>query len=232
MALNKLFIPAFFLLLTTFQANAQKEARELAPFHKITIALAANVYLEPAQRQSLEIEADKELLEHLVTEVKNGELQIKLDKRWQNKRRKSTPTIYISLPELEALKVAGSGTVQTENTFRSKQLELAVSGSGSIRMPLETDELDLKIAGSGDMDLQGQAENARIRISGSGEVNAPSLRVQSCEIRISGSGDCRIRAEEALTARISGSGRVLYSGSPQQLNVQSSGSGTVRKAGE
>lgn len=232
MALNKLFFPAFFFLLTTFQANAQKETRELAPFHKISIALAANVYLEPAQHQSLEIEAEEELMEHLITEVKNGELQIKLEKAWQNKRWKSTPTIYISLPELEALKVAGSASVQTEKTFRSKQLELAVSGSGSIRMPLEADDLDLKVTGSGDMDLQGQAENARIRISGSGEVNASSLRVQSCEIRISGSGDCRIRAEEALTARISGSGRVLYSGTPQQLNVQTSGSGAVVKAGE
>lgn len=228
---NKFFIPAFLLMLTTLLANAQKEARDLDPFHKISIALAANVYLESAQRQSLEIEADKELLQHLITEVKNGELQIKLDKAWQNKRWKSTPTIYISLPELEALKVAGSATVQTENTFRSKQLALAVTGSGSIRMPLEADDLDLKVTGSGDMNLQGQAENTRIRISGSGEVNAPSLRVQSCEIRISGSGDCQIWAEEALTARISGSGRVLYSGSPQQLNVQSSGSGKVVKAG-
>lgn len=226
------FLACCLLLMAAHIAAAQGQARELASFNRINLAIGAQLYLEPGERQSFSIEGEEELLSHLMTEVEDGELEIKMDRAWQNRNLESTPIIRITLPQLEALKVTGSGNVRAQRPFPSAELELAVTGSGDISMPIDTDELALSITGSGNMDLEGQAEDATIKITGSGELNGEELSVQSCDIKISGSGNCRIRAEESIEARISGSGTVYYSGSPEVVNVQSHGSGSVVKAGK
>ncbi len=228
----KYFVLVTVLLLSAYSAKAGAETRKLEPFSHINVAVAAQVYLEPAGSQYFEIEGDDEFLEQLITEVKDGKLHIKLEKPWQNKRWKTSPIIRIGIPMLDELKVTGSGEVQTENAFKNRDLKLMVTGSGKISMPVATDSLELMVTGSGDMDLQGKATSSRIKITGSGKINAGSLIVKSCEVRISGSGDCQIHTEDSLLARISGSGKVLYKGAPRELNVHSSGSGKVMKAGE
>ena len=213
-------------------AFAQSQERELEEFNSIDLAMGANLFLEPGDRQSLSIEGDAEMLEHIITEVNNGELEIKMDREWQSSNWKSTPTIRISIPELAALKVAGSGSAKTQRPFPGNELELAVTGSGDITMPVNTEELSLSITGSGNMNLQGEAQEADIRITGSGELNGSELSVQNCDIKISGSGGCRIRAEHSIEGRISGSGTIRYSGSPEVVNVQSHGSGKAVKVGK
>lgn len=221
-----------FLFMAAHIATAQTQERKLDSFNRIDLAIGAHLYLEPGNRQSFTIEGDEEFLSHIITEVENGELEIKLDQEWQKNNQSSTPTIRIILPELEALKVTGSGIVQTQRPFPSSELELAVTGSGDINMPIDTDELLLRVTGSGNMNLKGKAEDAAIQITGSGGMQGEELTVQNCNVKISGSGNCRIRAENSLEARISGSGTVYYSGSPEIVNVQSQGSGSVVKAGK
>ncbi|WP_017733415.1 head GIN domain-containing protein [Nafulsella turpanensis] len=228
----KKVISCCLFIMAAHMATAQAQNRELEPFDRINLSMGANVYLEPGARQSFTIEGDEELLSHVITEVEDGELEIKLEREWQNKNREKAPIIRITVPALEALKVTGSGHVQTQSPFRNDELELAVTGSGDIVMPIDTDRLGLSITGSGNMDLEGRAEEAAIKITGSGEINGEDLAIQNCNVKISGSGDCRIRAEQSIEARISGSGTVYYSGSPEVVDVQSHGSGKVVKAGK
>lgn len=217
--------------LTTYGAEARKESRDLDQFNKISLSVPAQVYLEQGSGQLFEIEGDDEVLDHIITEVKGGELRIKTDQKWKNQNWRSKPVIRIRIPELYALAVTGSGSIETQGLFRSETMEVAVTGSGRLQLPLEAAELSVSITGSGTAVLSGTASTATVKITGSGKLKAEELMARECNIRISGSGHCEIHSANSLEARISGSGKVYYSGSPKNVNVQSTGSGKAIKRG-
>lgn len=218
-------------LLSTYGAKAQKESRDLDRFNKISLSVPAQVYLEQGNGQLFEIEGDDEMLEHIITEVKGGELHIKTDEKWKNHNWRTKPVIRIRIPELHALAVTGSGSIETEGLFRSETMKVAVTGSGKLQLPLEAAELHVNITGSGTASLSGTASTATVKITGSGKLQAEELMARECDIRISGSGNCEIHSANSLEARISGSGKVYYSGSPKNVNVQATGSGKAIKRG-
>jgi|TARA_A100001011_G_scaffold393106_1_gene482146 hypothetical protein len=55
------------------------------------------------------------------------------------------------------------------------------------------------------------------------------FNAENAKIRISGSGDAQLVANSHLNARISGSGDIQYKGSPNEVDVKVSGSGSITK---
>ncbi|GGK73166.1 head GIN domain-containing protein [Rufibacter glacialis] len=218
---------------STRSSLVEDETRSVAPFKKIGLAYPANVILRQGNTQSLRVEGDAEQLAQLVTEVQNGQLTIKRKDRqeWKNESsNKKRVTIYITVPQVEALSVSGSGSIKGEGTFKSATLDLAVSGSGAIQLQAHADKVSSRISGSGNIELKGEGKESTISVSGSGSMKGFEFKTNDAKVSISGSGSCEIHATTSLKSSISGSGRVWYEGSPT-IDTRVSGSGTVKKRG-
>ncbi len=220
------FLFSIILVSATLIAFGQdKEARDVSTFTGVSLGISGDLYLTQGSPQKVVIQAENNL-DEIETEVRNGVLRIKTD-NW-NSRIKGVK-IWITMPEVEALNVSGSGDIIAETPINADELELKVSGSGSINISeLNGDEIEAAISGSGDLKLAGSADEMELRISGSGSVFAEELKVNECGIKISGSGSCKIDVTGELDASISGSGRVTYYGNPQ-IDARISGSGKVRQ---
>lgn len=217
---------AIALIFTTLMAFGQgKEERDLSSFTGVSLGISGDLYLTQGSPQKVVIQAEKNL-DEIETQVRDGVLRIKTD-NWTS--RIKGVKIWITMPEVEALNVSGSGDIIAETPIHADEIELKVSGSGSINIDeLKGDEIGAAISGSGDLKLAGSADEMELRISGSGSVYAERLEVDECGIKISGSGSCMIDVTGELDASISGSGRVTYYGNPQ-IDARVSGSGKVRK---
>lgn len=124
--------------------------------------------------------------------------------------------------------VSGSGTVRL--TGNCDGMRSQVTGSGNVRTDLVVSgESSFTVSGSGSIAARGKTPYLEASISGSGRIDAPDLEAERCEVRISGSGGMNIHVTRELNANISGSGHVNYSGNPQKVNSNASGSGKVRK---
>jgi len=186
----------------------------------------ADVFYTQGSGHQIRIEGKNQDVEDLITEVKDGFLQV----RYENYRiRRSKLTIYITSEELETVKISGSAKFMAEKAVASDEMEFAVSGSGgAIFEKLDSDEVEVYLSGSGYVELAGgMADELEAKISGSGQINAEDFKVSECSAIISGSGNCRIAVKDELDAKISGSGSVYYKGNPE-VNVISSGSGGVK----
>lgn len=216
------------LLLNSFTMPdmPKEEVRKLDAFSGIGISISADVYYTPGNAHEITIEGDADDVDDLITQVKDGFLQVKYPNSWQIRRSKLT--IYITSKELEAVKISGSAKFEAGEPVTSEEMDLAMSGSGGIMFEkLDTEEVSVKISGSGKIQiLKGGADELDARISGSGKLNAESFEVNEFSAGISGSGGVRITVKEELDAKISGSGKVYYHGSPR-VNSTSSGSGKV-----
>jgi hypothetical protein len=206
--------------------SQNKEERNVAGFSGISLGIPADLHLSQGSPQKVVIQASEDDLARIETSVKNDHLNIKCNSyhsRFKDVR------IWITVPDIGALNVSGSGTIMSETPISSKELELKVSGSGNIKIDeLKGDELDASISGSGNIHLAGTAEELGISISGSGSMMAGGLKVDECDAHISGSGRCEVDATGELNASISGSGSVTYFSNPQ-VDAAVSGSGRVRK---
>ena len=221
---------ALFVLISTSLFAQEREVRELPVFDEVNLNTSGTVYITQGAIQKVELVGSDETLEKIETEVRGGRLVIKTQNSgWFSWNDIGRFEIYITMKDIRALHVAGSGRMFTENKLSVRDLDLAVSGSGKLEVQADASYIDASISGSGKMEIEGQAPDLEIHISGSGGIYAENLSSKNCEVRISGSGRCEVNVSDELNARISGSGSVYYTGNPQRLDSSTSGSGRVRK---
>jgi hypothetical protein len=229
--MKKIVIPSVIslatLLFTSFSwtGSRAEDVRQLGSFVGIGIGVSADVYYTQGNSHEIRIEGDDRDVRDLITEVKDGFLQIKYDD-WRTNRSKLT--IYITSSELESIKISGSADFMVEKPFTSDEMELGISGSGGIHFnKLNSDEVDVKISGSGNAEIiDGSADEMDVKISGSGKFKGEGFEVSECDVAVSGSGSVWISVKDELDAKLSGSGKVHYRGNPR-VNSVASGSGKV-----
>ena len=179
---------------------------DVEPFSGISLNIGANVYLSQGETHNVRIEADEDVMNKIITEVKDEVLIIKCDKSLHSSK---DINIYITMTELKLIEVNGSGDITCQDSFNS-------------------DNIAIEINGSGDVSLFGRAENQAIEINGSGDIKSFGMLSTNCAIDIQGSGDCKVNVENSLAVSISGSGDVIYKGSPV-VTTSIDGSGSVKK---
>ncbi len=209
----------------------QKRTIDMQGFKELSLGVPGTLYLKQGNSESVEIECDDDIFDKIEFKLSGDELIIKKEGNWnwRDGWRRSEVDIYVTMKEIEEISVSGSGTIESQGTLKTKDLRLAVSGSGDMELDIESEELDLRISGSGSINLNGDATEAEAKISGSGRVKADDLTVKIFEASISGSGSCYINVTDEVSANISGSGSVYYSGNPDKVYSNSSGSGKIRK---
>lgn len=225
-----IFLSAFiFIVASAGTASGQtKETRDVKNFTKVNFGVSGNLYINIGPEFKVVLEGDKDDLEEIETQVSGGRLVIKKDNWSFNFNEKITA--YITMPEIEALGVSGSGKAEIKDVVKADELDLSVSGSGKLyTSEISVSKLDCSISGSGDIYINenGNAGSAKISVSGSGNYIGESLKIENADIHISGSGNCTCNVTESLKASVSGSGNVSYEGNPK-VDAHVSGSGKVR----
>ena len=216
------------------------EKRDVRDFNEVALQGYGDLVIEqnPDAPESLEIEADQDILSRLTSQVRNGRLILGFDMPWYDWLGwglewlfTSNKSIHyrISLKQVNSVALSGSASL-TSDRLQSEGLKLVVSGSGKVRLgEVQTGSLGLTISGSGDIEVSaGAAPRLEINISGSGRVRTADVESQDTHVTISGSGNAQVAASQALSVHISGSGDVKYKGSPK-VNQSISGAGSVRQ---
>jgi hypothetical protein len=222
----------FVLLLSTSLLIAQqREVRNVENFTKISFGFPGKLYLKQGSPQKVELEGDKDILEEVETEVDGGRLRIGKEGKWFKWDSDDAKiTVYITVPNIEAVSVSGSGDIIGESKIRTDDLNLNVSGSGSLSLDVEANgDVEADVSGSGDMDLKGHFQSFESDVSGSGKVILSAIIDNTADFGISGSG--RIEASgsaDNVKTAISGSGKVLAANlETNRCDIRISGSGDV-----
>jgi hypothetical protein len=201
------------LLSTAFSQN--RETRNVSTFTKISFRVPGKLYLRQGSPQKVEIEGDKDILREIETDVEGTKLVIGkegkwLDWKWGDEDRIN---VYITVKDINAISVSGSGDLIGETKIITSELNLNVSGSGSLKLDADVSgDVEADVSGSGDIDLSGKCRDFNSDVSGSGKVNI------------------RLAISNGADFGVSGSGKIYASGSAQRVNTSISGSGKVLAA--
>ena len=181
------------------------ETRTVSSFDWIEISGPGVITIAQADAESLQIEAEDNILAVLTSTVENGRL--KLGHEPLTNIVPNRPITYrITVRDLRGVTISGSG-----------EATVAVANRG---------RFEVDISGSGSLTPSGATERLVVTISGSGRFRGEGFPATVGEVSVSGSGEAVVNVSDDLTASVSGSGRVVYIGDPV-LDRSVSGSGSI-----
>jgi len=220
--------------------------RPVSGFTRLAFDVPGELTLTQGDKESLRIEGDDNLLEHIQSEVVGGELRIYLALEVGMIEPSKTIHYNLSFKNLDQITLNGSGKIKAAgfkstqftihmngsgqiafDTLKATTLSLGLNGSGNVNITnLSADDVQATLNGSGEYVLQGKTTRQNISILGSGKYDAHSGQSSQAGISISGSGEGQVWAAETVNITIAGSGKVGYLGRPK-ITQQISGSGSV-----
>jgi len=206
------------------------ETRSVSGFTRIAVQTAGWVKVTKGDTDSLVIDAEDNILPLLVSEVNGNQLVLHTRPNTSyNATRQINYTITVK--DLSEINVSSSADVQAGD-FQASTFNLVLSGSGNVTLAsLQAASLGVEISGSGTAELLGgSAGGITANLHSSGNFRAAALESQTAQVSVSGSGTATVWARTNLTATLSGSGDLVYYGSPV-VNQNVSGSGRIQSRG-
>jgi len=204
------------------------ETRNTGDYEGIKCAGSMDYILVAGKEGKITLEGESNLLEHIVTEIKNGDLIVKV-KNKVNLSPSWNKTIKITIPfeDINNVSLAGSGDLWNEDKITATNFGVSLAGSGDVVLNIEASSVKGSLAGSGDLTLKGNTNDLTLKVAGSGDISAFGLQANNTIASIAGSGDIELVSNKSLKARVSGSGDIEYKGNPEKEDTKVSGSGTI-----
>jgi len=190
---------------TVGSGNLITETRDVSDFDEIVLLGSGDVIVTVTGTESLEIEAEDNIMPLLTSDVVDGRLELGQTESITTSRG---ITYTITAAQLVGVTIKGSGDINGTD-IDAISFEAAIEGSGNI-------------------DITGTSDDLTVRIEGSGEVDGRDLTSATGTVTIDGSGSAVVNVTDDLTVTINGSGDVEYMGDPV-LNQTINGSGSVSR---
>ena len=227
------------LLCFTF-ANAQKknsqkikesgvqitQNRTTETYDAINAGGSFKIVLVSGKEGNITITGDENIITHIVTGVKNKELNISFEKS-KNIYYKSEIIISVPVEEISALTFAGSGDIISKTTLNASNFNVKMSGSGDVEIDVNATKIIASLTGSGDIDISGKTTELEAKVVGSGDIDCSKLVSENATVAISGSGDLKVNCTNHLTAVVAGSGTIKYKNKPATMDKTVAGSGEI-----
>lgn len=202
-----------------------EEVRDLDGFTGIIVSSGIDVYLSQDDVFSVKVVADENLMEVIKTEVSSRMLNVGVDR--PGIRKAESKKVYVSLPELDKLRISSAGDCEGETSFSCADLDIEISSAGDLKLDVEANEIHINISSSGDARLSGSVNELRATLSSAGDLNAYDLEAKNVDVNVSSAGDAKVYASEELNMVSSSAGNIYYKGKARILNSNKSSAGDI-----
>nr|WP_314541992.1 DUF2807 domain-containing protein [uncultured Massilia sp.] len=203
-----------------------REQRTVGTVQGLETNGAVVVDVRVGQATSLSVEADRNLLQQVRTDVRGDRLIVETSGSYHS--RNPIRVIY-TVPNLTDVRHSGSGSVSVQG-LNGAPLTVSSRGSGSVLLAGRVASLDVDSNGSGSIDASSlESASANLRLTGSGRVKVGQVRGDYAIARLDGSGQLSVGGRvHALTARSTGSGHLdLANLASDEADLSSTGSGGI-----
>ena len=203
------------------------QARDASkPFTKISVQQGITLYLKQGKEFGITIEADDNIISHVKTEIKNGQLNVFLDPNVII-RSFTAMNVSVATPEITGLDVSSAARLIGSSPLRVDKLELSASGTAVVKLEVEGKELDVEASNAAK--LEGAVDRLELEMSSSATLKAWDLRAADCEAEISNAAKAEVYVSGTLGVQLSSAGLLVYDGNPRITKQDVSGRGALAK---
>jgi hypothetical protein len=208
--------------------NVISEDREISSnFDAIKVQQGITLYLTQGNETTVNVEADENILELLVTEVKNGELKVYFEK---NVYRAKERNVYLTTSDISKIRTSSGAYVKSENTIQTTSLDLDSSSGSSIKIAVNAKDVSSDCSSGANIDVVGKVETFSAEASSGSAIDAEKLKAIDVFAKASSGANIDVSVSGKLTAKASSGGDIDYEGSPTKVHKDTSSGGSVSRS--
>lgn len=222
----------FFALVVGFAAlagNSDKtENRNVSNFKGVDVSAGIDLYITMGETESVKIVADDDIIDKIVTEVKDGVLRIYVKQNnWFHWSGNETRKAYVTIRELNRIEASSGADVKSENTLKGEELKIRVSSGADVNVDVLYKNLDVNTSSGSDAKITGKVKSLKASSSSGSDISAGDLESVICKASASSGSDVTVKVSEELYANASSGGDVKYYGNPSVKDINESSGGDV-----
>lgn len=193
-------------------------------FTKVKVSSGIDLYISQGFKNKIVVEADENLQEIIITEVKNGELKIYSDKNiWRAKARK----VYVTIKELAAISATSGADVYSKETLKVNDLSVSATSGADINISVDANTVETSATSGSDIEITGITNSHSTKATSGASINAYQLESKNVTAKVTSGADINVFASVSLDAKASSGGDIDFKGNPKNVNKKSSSGGSI-----
>ena len=190
------------------------ETRAISGFDSIVVLDNMNVFISQDSVFEVKVEAGKNIVPLIATEVVNNTLTISNNNRCNWTRSYDKPfNVYIKMPAIHCVTSNGTGNIMGLNTITTGDLTVWIKNSGNIDLTVNNSKIVSQIFGAGDLTMHGTTVNHYSDIGGTAFLNCKDLQTNYTWVHTFTTGLCYVTTAN-LACRIDYIGDLYCYGNP------------------
>jgi len=205
------------------------ENRNLKNFDAIKVSSGIDLYVRMGNEESVRIEADKDDMDEIKTEVKDGTLRIYVKSRnnWFNWGFNKPRKAFVTVKKLKEIDASAGSDVKSENTLEGEILKVEASSGSDVDLELYYKTVELDASSGSDARLRGKAKTLVAQASSGSDIKARELEVAIGKLKASSGSDINVTVTDQLYAKASSGADIRYYGNPNIRDTDTSSGGDV-----
>ncbi len=205
--------------------NVVSEERTISSnFESIKVSQGITVHLTQGNSTEINVEADDNIIDLLITEVKNDELKIYFEK---NVYRAKARNVYLTTKDISQIRTSSGAQVITENTIQTSTLNLDSSSGSSIKIRVNASEINSETSSGSNIKIEGKTTMFSAKSSSGSAIKANNLKTKNAKVKASSGSNIDINVSGQLTAKASSGGDIDYEGNPTNIDKKTSSGGSI-----
>ncbi|GGK46784.1 MULTISPECIES: head GIN domain-containing protein [Flavobacteriaceae] len=205
--------------------NVVSEDRVISDnFDEIKVQQGIQLFITQDNATELKVEADENIIDLLITEVKDNQLIIYFEK---NVNRAKARNVFLNTATIKKIKASSGASVKSENTFQATSLDLDASSGSSIKVYVNADDVTTETSSGANIKVYGKSQTFSGKASSGSSIDADELEAIDAYAKASSGANINVKVSGNLTAKASSGGDIDYEGSPTNINKDTSSGGSV-----
>jgi RNA polymerase sigma factor (sigma-70 family) len=186
---------------------------DVADFTSLDVSSAFAVDVTKADKFSVSVTADDNLLEHIKVEKKDSTLRIRFVDG-KSIHTKSSIGATITMPALKGVTLSGASRVTLKGFESNEDLAIKLTGASILDGTIKAKNLKAETDGASKLSLKGSATEATLTASGASQFQLADFAVESAKVHLAGASRAEVRAKSKLDYEVSGASHLNYLGNP------------------
>ncbi|MGB0895791.1 MAG: head GIN domain-containing protein [Flavobacteriaceae bacterium] len=195
-------------------------------FTKIDASEGLDVYLTKSISTAVNVQADENIQDLIITEVKNGTLYIHTSSSLGKVHAKKVLVNFTMLNEVNS---SSGAEIHTTNFIISDTIEVNASSGSDQDIAIKATNIKCSASSGAEINLSGNTTNIMANASSGAEINAKQLVSEICDSNASSGAEIDLNCNKTITAEASSSADISYSGNPNNVTVSESSSAKITK---
>lgn len=207
--------------------SVSKKEYSFTDFSKLEVSDAFDVIVEFSDvTEYIEIEANKNIHQHIVVEKNGNTLVIKLADKIDIKGE-ATLIAYISTPALKDYSASGASRIIVEDRIMEPSVNIELSGGSFFSALITVTTVTADLSGASNLDISGTSASYTVDASGASNILDFGFSADIFSANFSGGSTGSVTVKKEISIEASGASTLLYKGAAIIANQNLSGGSTL-----